>query len=75
MQKVVSVNINTSNVNADTGYHDFELDLVNDYLKKGYEIKETIKSVAGANNLYCINLTFILEKDETSDMLPPMVGG
>jgi len=61
-QKIISVNINTADVEKDLGYKEFEFGLLNDYLDEGYTVKEKISTVSNAAGLFCINLTFILEK-------------
>ncbi|WP_053978179.1 hypothetical protein [Mangrovimonas xylaniphaga] len=64
-QKVISVNININNIDYDQGYghKEVELNLINKYLDEGYQVVDKFSTVSNANNLYCVNLTFILQKD------------
>lgn len=62
-QKVISVNINTSKT-GDNGHHEIELDLINKHLEEGYQVIDKFSTVSNSNNLYCVNLTFILQKEE-----------
>jgi len=64
-QKVISVNININNIDYDAGngHKEIELDLINKYLDDGYQVVDKFSTVSNADNLYCVNLTFILQKD------------
>ncbi|WP_026948088.1 hypothetical protein [Algoriphagus marincola] len=62
-QKVVSVNINTADVERETGHKEIELNLINKYLEEGYQVVDKFSTVSNANQLYCVNLTFILQKE------------
>ena len=64
-QRIISVNINTADVEKDLGYKEFEFSLLNDYLDEGYCVKDKITAVSNATGLFCINMTFILEKEIT----------
>jgi hypothetical protein len=62
-QKVVSVNINTADVDRESGHKEIELNLINKYLEEGYSVVDKFSTVSNANQLYCVNLTFILQKE------------
>jgi len=62
-QKVVSVNINTADVERESGHKEIELNLINKYLEEGYQVVDKFSTVSNANQLYCVNLTFILQKE------------
>jgi hypothetical protein len=64
-QRIISVNINTADVEKDLGYKEFEFSLLNDYLDDGYCVKDKFTAVSNATGLFCINMTFILEKEIT----------
>jgi len=63
-QKVITVNINSSKIDEVTGYNEIELTKINKYLDDGWIVISKFSTVSNANNLYCVNLTFILEKEE-----------
>ena len=62
-QKVISVNINTAEV-GHSAYKEIELDLINKYLEEGYQVVDKFSTVSNADSLYCVNLTFILQKED-----------
>ncbi len=62
-QKVISVNINTART-GDDGHNEIELDLLNKHLEEGYQVVDKFSTVSNANNLYCVNLTFIIQKED-----------
>lgn len=61
-QKVISVNINTANT-GEFGHHELELESINKHLEEGYQVVDKFSTVSNANNLYCVNITFILQKE------------
>lgn len=63
-QKVITVNVNSADVKATTGHKEIELDTINKYLDEGWLIVDKFSTVSNASNLYCVNLTFILESGE-----------
>lgn len=62
-QKVISVNINTSDID-DSGHKEIELDILNKHLEEGYNVVDKFSTVSNATGLYCVNLTFILQKED-----------
>lgn len=62
-QKVISVNINISDIEG-YGHKEIELNLLNKHLEEGYNVVDKFSTVSNATGLYCINLTFILQKED-----------
>lgn len=62
-QKVITVNVNSASVEA-TGHKEIELVTINKYLDEGWRVVDKFSTVSNASNLYCVNLTFIIEKEE-----------
>ena len=62
-QKVISVNINTA-MTGDDGHNEIELGLLNKHLEEGYQVVDKFSTVSNSNNLYCVNLTFIIQKED-----------
>lgn len=64
-QKVISVNININDIDHKKGYghKEIELDLINKYLEEGYQVVDKFSTVSNSNNLYCVNITFVIQKD------------
>ena len=63
-QKIISVNINTADIDKRTGHKEIELDILNKYLDEGYNVVDKFSTVSNATALYCVNLTFILQKED-----------
>ncbi len=61
-QKIISVNINTADIEAN-GHKEVELNLINRYLDEGYQVVDKFSTVSQSTNLYCVNITFILQKE------------
>lgn len=62
-QKVITVNVNSAEV-EDSGHKEIELTTLNQYLDQGWRVVDKFSTVSNANNLYCVNLTFIIEKED-----------
>lgn len=62
-QKIISVNINTAEIDEKTGHKEIELNLLNKHLEEGYQVVDKFSTVSNATGLYCVNLTFILQKE------------
>jgi hypothetical protein len=63
-QKVITVNVNSADIEKTTGHKEIELTTVNKYLDEGWYVVDKFSTVSNAKNLYCVNLTFILEREE-----------
>ena len=59
-QKIISVNINVADMDNNS-HKEIELELINKYLEEGYQVVDKFSTVSNADNLYCVNLTFILQ--------------
>jgi len=59
-QKIISVNLNVADM-PNNSHKEIELELINKYLDEGYQVVDKFSTVSNANNLYCVNLTFILQ--------------
>ncbi len=64
-QKVVTINILLRTTGSDDGVIEREPTKLNEYLEDGYKVVDRFSTVSQAD-LYVINLTFILEKEEES---------
>lgn len=63
-QKVITVNINISDIDQTTGHKETELKILNKYLDDEWYVVDKFSTVSNSHNLFCVNLTFILEKDK-----------
>ena len=61
MQKVMIVNV-LSKTEEKTKFNELELEKVNKHLEEGFKIVQ-FHQIAPSDNLYCVTLTFILEKN------------
>lgn len=62
-QKVVTVNILLRTLESENGILEREPEKLNEYLEQGYKVVDRFSTVSNAD-LFVINLTFILEKEE-----------
>lgn len=62
-QKVITMSILLNKSVDETGLNEIEPVKLNEYLEQGYRVVDRFSTVANAQ-LYVINITFILEKNE-----------
>ncbi|MCB0824546.1 MAG: hypothetical protein KDC09_17750, partial [Bacteroidales bacterium] len=59
----VNINIHDIDFKSGLGHKEIELDLINKHLENGFQVVDKFSTVSNAKDLYCVNITFILQKE------------